>query len=82
MLYGIDAARRNHTGERQAPLPQLLAGAGLVLSVPWWAHRRRRAKVRVERALAVWPDVAAAVGLAGSRVQSAMVSSGKRNGSR
>jgi len=60
-------------GERHAPLPQLLGGTGLVLSVPWWAHRRRRAKVRVERALAVWPDVAAAVGLAGSRVQSAMV---------
>jgi FtsK/SpoIIIE family len=59
-------------GERHAPLPQFLAGTGLVLSVPWWAHRRRRAKVRVERALAVWPDIAATVGLAGSRVQSAM----------
>ena len=44
-----------------------------VLAVPWWAHRRRRAKVRVERLLAAWPEIAQAVGLAGSRVMSAVV---------
>jgi hypothetical protein len=41
--------------------------------VPWWAHRRRRAKVRVERALAAWPEIATSVGLSGSRVMSAVV---------
>ena len=51
----------------------LLVLATLVLAVPWWAHRRRRAKVRVERLLAAWPEIAPAVGLAGSRVMSAVV---------
>lgn len=46
---------------------------GFVLSVPWWAHRRRLAKVRVERTLAVWPEIAKSVGLAGSQVMSAVV---------
>jgi S-DNA-T family DNA segregation ATPase FtsK/SpoIIIE len=55
------------------PLPQALVTGGLVLSVPWWAHRRRRAKVRVERKLEAWPEIARAVGLAGSQVMSAVV---------
>ncbi|GES23032.1 hypothetical protein Aple_059310 [Acrocarpospora pleiomorpha] len=55
------------------PLPMALAVGGVVAAVPWWAHRRRRARVRVERKLAAWPDIAHAVGLAGSRVQSALV---------
>ncbi|MFI7425218.1 cell division protein FtsK [Nonomuraea sp. NPDC049684] len=54
-------------------LPATLGIGTLVLALPWWAHRRRRARVRVERTLAAWPDIAKAVGLAGSRVQSAMV---------
>jgi hypothetical protein len=37
------------------------------------AHRRRRAKVRVERTLAAWPDISQAIGLPGSQVQSATV---------
>ena len=41
--------------------------------MPWWAHRRRRARVRVERKLEAWPDIAKAVGLAGSQVMSAVV---------
>jgi S-DNA-T family DNA segregation ATPase FtsK/SpoIIIE len=53
------------------PLPLALCIGTLVLSVPWWAHRRRRARVRVERTLAAWPDIARAVGLAGSAVMSA-----------
>ena len=40
------------------PLPQAMAVGGLALSVPWWAHRRRRARVRVERKLEAWPDIA------------------------
>jgi hypothetical protein len=56
-----------------SPLPQAMAIGGLALSVPWWAHRRRRAKVRVERKLQAWPDIARAVGLTGSQVMSAVV---------
>lgn len=36
-------------------LPQVLGIGGLILAVPWWAHRRRRARVRVERKLEAWP---------------------------
>ncbi|MEV4374052.1 cell division protein FtsK [Nonomuraea sp. NPDC049637] len=60
-------------GPFTTPLPAALGIGTLVLALPWWAHRRRRARVRVERTLAAWPDIAKAVGLAGSRVQSAMV---------
>jgi S-DNA-T family DNA segregation ATPase FtsK/SpoIIIE len=60
-------------GPSRAPLPVVLLVATGVLGVPWWAHRRRRARIRVERLLAAWPDIAQAVGLAGSRVMSAMV---------
>jgi len=60
-------------GPHTPPLPQALGIGAVVLSVPWWAHRRRRARVRVERTLAAWPDIARAVGLAGSAVMSATV---------
>ncbi len=60
-------------GPWHPPLPQVLTAAGLVLAVPWWAHRRRRARVRVERMLAAWPEIAQSVGLAGSQVMSAVV---------
>jgi S-DNA-T family DNA segregation ATPase FtsK/SpoIIIE len=60
-------------GPWRTPLLLILLIGGLVLAVPWWAHRRRRARVRVERTLAVWPEVAQDVGLAGSRVLSAVV---------
>jgi len=60
-------------GPLRPPLPQLLGTGGLVLGVPWWAHGRRRARVRVERKLEAWPEVAQAVGLAGSEVMSAVV---------
>jgi hypothetical protein len=55
------------------PLPQALGIGGLLLSVPWWANRRRRAKVRVERTIATWPVIAAHIGLAGSEIMSATV---------
>src|SRR5262249_28177186 len=60
-------------GPWRSPLPVVLGVGGVVLAVPWWAHLRRRARVRVERALAAWPEIAEAVGLAGSRLQSAVV---------
>lgn len=61
------------SGPAHGPLPRVLVLATCVLAAPWWAHRRRRAKVRVERLLAAWPEIAPAVGLAGSRVMSAVV---------
>ena len=60
-------------GPFTVPMPQLLAIGAAVLAVPWWAHARRRARVRVERKLEVWPEIAEAVGLAGSQVMSAVV---------
>lgn len=62
-----------YLGPFTGPLPAVLGIGTLALAVPWWAHRRRRARVRVERTLAAWPDIARATGLAGSRIQSAMV---------
>jgi hypothetical protein len=60
-------------GPGRPPLPLILTAATCLLGLPWWAHRRRRARVRVERLLAAWPEIAPAVGLAGSRVMSAVV---------
>ena len=61
------------TGPGAAPLPQVLIFGGSLLAIPWWTHRRRRARVHVERKLDAWPDIAKAVGLAGSQVMSAAV---------
>lgn len=60
-------------GPGAGPLPFLLTAGTIVGGLPWWAHRRRRAKVRVERTLDAWPDIAEAIGLPGSRVMSAVV---------
>ncbi len=56
-----------------SPLPHALVIGGTVLAVPWWAHRRRRARVRIERNLQAWPEIAKAVGLPGSQVMSGLV---------
>jgi S-DNA-T family DNA segregation ATPase FtsK/SpoIIIE len=60
-------------GPFTSPLPQVLSVGALILAIPWWAHRRRRAKVRVTRTLAAWPDISQAIGLPGSQVMSAAV---------
>jgi DNA translocase FtsK/SpoIIIE-like protein len=60
-------------GPLAAPLPHVLWIGTLILAIPWWAHRRRRAKVRVERTLVAWPDISKAIGLPGSQVMSATV---------
>ena len=60
-------------GPATPPLPVLAGILGVVNAVPWWASGRRRAKVRVERKLESWPEVAKAVGLFGSQVMSALV---------
>ncbi len=60
-------------GPATPPMPALGVIVALLCAVPWWASRRRRTKVRLERTLESWPEIARAVGLAGSQVMSAMV---------
>ena len=60
-------------GPGAGPLPGLLAAGTIAAGLPWWRHRRRRAPVRVERTLEGWPAAADAIGLAGSRIVSAIV---------
>ncbi|MFD1374228.1 FtsK/SpoIIIE domain-containing protein [Actinoplanes sichuanensis] len=60
-------------GPTRSPLPTLLILAVVALGVPWWAHRRRRARVRVDRVINAWPNLAEQIGLAGSRIMSAVV---------
>jgi len=43
----------------------------MVLGIPRWAHRRLRARVRIERTIQAWPSIADAAGLPGSRITSA-----------
>jgi hypothetical protein len=70
---GVWVAAAAVLGPFARPLPLTLAIGTMILSIPWWSHRRRRAKVRVERKLAAWPDIARAIGLVGSEVMSATV---------
>jgi S-DNA-T family DNA segregation ATPase FtsK/SpoIIIE len=60
-------------GISATPLPALLFAGTFLGGVPWWAHRRRRAKVRVERTLDAWPEIVDAAGIPGSRIMSAVV---------
>jgi len=60
-------------GPTAGPLPVLAVVGAVVAALPWWAHHRRRAKVRMERTLEAWPDIAEAAGLAGSRIVSVLV---------
>jgi S-DNA-T family DNA segregation ATPase FtsK/SpoIIIE len=55
------------------PLPMVALIATVILAVPWWFHRRRRAKVRVERKISGWPDIAGDIGLPGSHIASVVV---------
>jgi hypothetical protein len=58
-------------GPFTSPMLQVLGFGALIFAVPWWGHRRRRARVRMQRAFAAWPDIAKAIGLPGSKIQSA-----------
>jgi hypothetical protein len=60
-------------GPAMSPMPGLAAGLTLLSALPWWVSHRRRAKVRLDRMLESWPEIAQAVGLAGSQVMSATV---------
>jgi hypothetical protein len=73
LACGTWLALATAVGPFASPLPQALGIGGALLSVPWWVNRRRRAKVRVERTIARWPDIARVLGLAGSEIMSATV---------
>lgn len=73
MAIGAWSAGATALGAFRSPFPVLLLSGTLILGVPWWAHRRRRAKVRVSRTLSAWPELAERIGLPGARVMSAMV---------
>ena len=45
-------------GPATSPMPVLAAGLTLLCALPWWASHRRRAKVRVDRMLESWPEIA------------------------
>ncbi|GIF74737.1 FtsK/SpoIIIE domain-containing protein [Asanoa siamensis] len=60
-------------GPGRGPLFMVLVLGTIVLAVPWWTHRRRRARVKVDRVIRAWPDIAEAIGLTGSRIRSAVV---------
>jgi DNA segregation ATPase FtsK/SpoIIIE, S-DNA-T family len=55
------------------PLPLVAGIATVILGIPWWFHRRRRAKARVEKTISAWPAVAENAGLAGSEILSVVV---------
>jgi DNA segregation ATPase FtsK/SpoIIIE, S-DNA-T family len=59
-------------GPRARPLPLIAVLGTVILGIPWWVHRRRRAKVRIERTVQSWPDLADKIGLPGSRIVSAV----------
>ena len=55
------------------PMPATAIVLTIACGIPWWANRRRRAKVRVDRMLDAWPEIANATGLPGSQIMSALV---------
>ena len=60
-------------GPAVKPLPAIAGISTVILGIPWWAHRRRRARVRAERTVAAWPDIADTIGLPGSKIASLVV---------
>lgn len=52
------------------PLPRIAVIATVILGIPWWTHRRRRARVRALRTIQSWPGLAENMGLPGSRIAS------------
>jgi S-DNA-T family DNA segregation ATPase FtsK/SpoIIIE len=45
-------------GPATKPLPAIARIATVLLGIPWWFHRRRRAKARVEKTISAWSEVA------------------------
>lgn len=72
-IAGVWSAAAVKFGPWHDPLPTLLGAAVIVAGLPWWTHRRRRVRVMVDRTIQAWPNIAESIGLAGSRVLSAVV---------
>ena len=60
-------------GPATPPMPAIAVALTVACGIPWWTSRRRRAKVRVDRMLDAWPQIASATGLPGSQIMSALV---------
>lgn len=60
-------------GPTAKPQPLMAELGTVVLGMPWWFHRRRRAKARIERTIAAWPAVADNAGLPGTEILSVVV---------
>ena len=60
-------------GPAMKPLPAIAAISTVILGIPWWAHRRRRARVRVIRTMQAWPDLAGNMGLPGSKIATVVI---------
>ena len=60
-------------GPATPPMPTLAVALTIASGIPWWTNHRRRAKVRVDRMLDAWPEIANATGLPGSQIMSALV---------
>jgi len=66
---GLWLAAATRYGPLRRPLLVVLLAGMLLAGVPWWTHRRRRAKVRVVRAMTTWAEDAAAADLDGAHLQ-------------
>jgi S-DNA-T family DNA segregation ATPase FtsK/SpoIIIE len=66
---GLWLAAATRLGPLRRPLLMLLLVGMVAGGVPWWTHRRRRAKVRVTRAMTTWAEDAAAADLDGAHLQ-------------
>ena len=60
-------------GPAVKPLPAIAGIATVIFGIPWWAHRRRRARVRAVRTMQAWPEMAENIGLPRSRIASVVV---------
>jgi S-DNA-T family DNA segregation ATPase FtsK/SpoIIIE len=66
---GVWLAAATRLGPLRRPLLVALLVDMAAGGVPWWTHRRRRAKVRVIRAMTTWAEDAAAADLDGAHLQ-------------
>jgi DNA segregation ATPase FtsK/SpoIIIE, S-DNA-T family len=73
---GFWLAAATRLGPLRRPLLLVLLVGMVAGGVPWWTHRRRRAKVRVVRAMTTWAEDAAAADLDGARLQAVDVAGG------